>query len=122
MYLALRGDPDLWLINMLLSSGADINAQDNDGRTTLMHLVRSDTPYYSYETILFLLANGADASLKDNAGKDAVTYLRENWDKWNEQLEKDYYYERSDSYRAKEDFYREPEIIESTLLRLGGIE
>ena len=52
--------------------------------------------------------------------KDAVTYLRENWDKWNEQLEKDYYYERSDSYRAKEDFYREPEIIESTLLRLSG--
>ena len=56
----------------LLQAGADVNSQDNDGKTPLRRLVRRDW-FPSLEKVELLLEWGAEIGLKDKDGEDAVT-------------------------------------------------
>ena len=59
----------------LLQAGADVNSQDNDGRTPLHRLMSSDMPRFRQKLEL-LLKWGADIGLKDKDGQVAVS---SNW-------------------------------------------
>ena len=72
-----RGETDLhiaaaWnlpmLIISLLNQGADINAQDNDGKTPLHTAVSTIFGGREREAIEMLLNQGADANMRDNDG------------------------------------------------------
>jgi ankyrin repeat protein len=63
------------VLNLLLTAGADINAQDNNGKSPLMWSCDYDKPQ---EIITALLEYGADAKLKDNAGFMAIDYAEKN--------------------------------------------
>ncbi len=59
---------------MLLTAGADINAQDDEGKTPLMYAVKEvglwrDT---ALESVGFLVSHGADITLRDKEGKTAL--------------------------------------------------
>ena len=56
------------ILESLLSAGADINAQDNEGRTALM-----TTMGYPDTTEQFIEA-GADGNLQDKKGRTALDY------------------------------------------------
>ena len=56
----------------LLQAGADVNSQDNDGRTPLNRLMRSFW-FPSLEKVELLLEWGAEIGLKDKGGEAAVT-------------------------------------------------
>ena len=57
----------------LLGAGADINKQDNDGRTPLMWAAL----YGKIEVVRELLKRGAKKELKDNDGKTAYDWGNE---------------------------------------------
>lgn len=59
---------------LLVESGANINAQTSDGVTALMHVAQ----WGNAEMLRFLLANGADLKLKDTQGKTAQVYATRN--------------------------------------------
>lgn len=50
------------LIQFLLDNGADINAQDNEGKTALMYAIEAECK----DVAKYLLEHGADANIKDN--------------------------------------------------------
>lgn len=58
-------------VDLLLKSGADINAQDPDGYTALMHA------YGKPEKVKLLLACNPDLSLRNKNGDDALTLFRD---------------------------------------------
>lgn len=53
---------------LILEAGADIDAQDIDGMTALMHACRNG----QINIVRFLLKSGADITIKDNDGYDAA--------------------------------------------------
>lgn len=53
---------------LILEAGADINAQDIDGMTALMHACRNG----QINIVRFLLQSGADITIKDKEGNDAA--------------------------------------------------
>lgn len=63
------------LIKLFLNAGANVNAQDINGRTAL-HFIACDSEKNDDENTLkiaqFLIENKADISIKDNDGKTAV--------------------------------------------------
>ena len=62
----------VYVIKYLLDKGADINAQDNEGCTSLMRAA-----YGGYtDLVVYLLNKGADKDVKDNSARMAVHYLR----------------------------------------------
>lgn len=71
--LHLTGDPEA--IRKLLSVGADINAQDHQGRTPIMsHAAHADT---GPDAIYTLLAEGADPTILGYDGETLVSLLGE---------------------------------------------
>ena len=59
-------------VELLLKSGADINAQDPDGYTALMHA------YGKPEKVKLLLSCNPDLSLRNKDGKDVLTHFRDS--------------------------------------------
>lgn len=59
-------------VELLLKSGADINAQDPDGYTALMHA------YGKPEKVKLLLSCNPDLSLRNKYGKDVLTHFRDS--------------------------------------------
>lgn len=58
------------ILQILLDAGADLEAQDENGRTALMWAVQ---PFYKNErTVAFLLESGAELETRDNAGRTAL--------------------------------------------------
>lgn len=62
------GDRSAEAARLILEAGADINAQDIDGMTALMHACRNG----QINIVRFLLQSGADITIKDNDGDDAA--------------------------------------------------
>ena len=62
------------LVNTLLDAGADVNAREVRGMTTLMLAVATDRP--NPEVIRALLAKGADVNIKSLAGETALDWAR----------------------------------------------
>ena len=60
------------IIEYLLLRGADVNIQDLQGNTPLMHAVIN----FQYDTIKFLIDNGADLNLRDKYGFTAADKAR----------------------------------------------
>jgi ankyrin repeat protein len=59
-------------INLLLSEGADINAQDINGKTALHIAARGELNTGTFST---LIKRGADYNIRDNDGKTVIDYL-----------------------------------------------
>ena len=60
------------MLDLLLTYGADINAQDSAGRTPMMWASIEAGP----EVVPWLLGHGANASLRDNNGQTALYYVK----------------------------------------------
>jgi ankyrin repeat protein len=61
------------MVRLLLDHGADVNAQNNKGRTALMHAATS----FNVTAVRLLLEQGADRNLVDGEGKNAEQLLLE---------------------------------------------
>src|SRR5829696_2452771 len=61
-------------VRALLAAGADVNAQDKDGRTALMFAAAAG----HVDTVKALLSKGANPNLKDETGQTALTLAQTN--------------------------------------------
>ncbi len=61
---------NLEIIKLLLAAGADVNLQDNEGKTALMYAAELGLLL----SVDFFLTNGADPDLQDNNGRTALMY------------------------------------------------
>ena len=68
------------LVDFLISKGADINFQDEYGKTLLINAITTSNDFGNLEGIKFLIAKGADPKIKDKNGKTILDYAIE-WDK-----------------------------------------
>lgn len=83
------GRYDIPIVELLLSSKADINAKDSAGRTAIMiasarpHIITvGDTTQRAtqLELVKLLLKYKPDLTLTDNSGQTAIKYAYANWD------------------------------------------
>ncbi len=65
-------DGDILLLQSLIASGIDINAQDEDGNTALHHAVKHDREGYRLASIQKLKSAGIDRNIKNKAGEKAI--------------------------------------------------
>ena len=66
------------IIRLLVTAGADLNIQDQSGRTALIHgLLTWGYSKPAVEAIQILIALGTDLDIQDNAGKTALMYAQE---------------------------------------------
>lgn len=67
---------DIETIRALLKAGAKINAQDEFGRTPLMHAVsRPREKKLGSDIIRLLIESGADVKMRDNSGRNVLSHL-----------------------------------------------
>lgn len=72
---------DTSLLSLFLDRGAEINQQNEDGLTPLMHVLRNRKRWsYGAEGFKYLLKHGADVNLKDDYGKTALMHAVERGD------------------------------------------
>jgi hypothetical protein len=64
------------MISLLISEGADVNAQDHFGMTALIQAVMGN----QVESVRMLLKHGARTAYKDNNGETALSFARKNHD------------------------------------------
>jgi ankyrin repeat protein len=64
-------------INLLLTSGLDINNKNIDGEDVLIYISKYDKPY-TYDLIKMLLNNGADVKNVDNNNNSFLDYLHDS--------------------------------------------
>lgn len=67
---AAEYDTRIEILAVLLDKKANINAQDLNGKTALIHATEVGTP----KTVEYLLSRGADKTILDNKGFDALHY------------------------------------------------
>ncbi len=72
LFIAVN-EGDIQTVQFLLDKGADVNAKDSWGRTTLMQVV----PNASVELVQLLINRGADVNLKDNSGESSLKVARQ---------------------------------------------
>lgn len=64
---------DEYLANYLFKQGIDVNYQDINGKTAIIHAVERGSRE-SVSIINFLIENGADINICDNSGQSAIFY------------------------------------------------
>jgi ankyrin repeat protein len=69
-----QGGRDIFALE-LIEAGANVHAQDNEGRTPLHAAVMCESHLTNPQVIGALLGAGADAGAKDGSGKDAFYYF-----------------------------------------------
>ncbi len=72
--LMCAANSDIETISLLLQHHADINAQDNNGETTLIYALM----YQNEEIAKFLIEEGADITLQNKIGEDAFFWAVNN--------------------------------------------
>ena len=74
--LALAADqvPNLDVLRLLISAGADANAKTKRGESPLLIAVKN--PWITVEAVHLLLKNGADPHAQANNGTSPVSYVR----------------------------------------------
>jgi len=72
------------VVKEMIALGADVNAQDAFGRTTLMHAVAGNyfihsafSPTGRGDMVKLLLSNGANPNIKDNKGRNAIDIAKQ---------------------------------------------
>ena len=65
----------LEVVKVLIDRGADVNAKDEKGETTLMYAARSG----NLEVVKFLVDKGADVNAKDSNGATALSIASANY-------------------------------------------
>jgi len=57
------------MLRLFLDNGADIEAQDNEGKVALHYVIQTTYPEYVLSAVRLLLHYGADIEAKDNKMK-----------------------------------------------------
>jgi ankyrin repeat protein len=75
----------LFIVELLLKSGANVNITDNSGMTPLMKAIKimpttSSKRDNKYDIIETLLEAGADPKIRSNDGKTALHFAKEEGD------------------------------------------
>lgn len=68
--VGLTGEERIDIVQLLLDNGAEVNAKDDFGETTLMRAAIADRP----DTVRFLLDNGADVNAQTREGMTALMF------------------------------------------------
>lgn len=76
--MAAVNEPDRTLLDLLIAHGADVNAQDSEGKTALMYL--ADRLLYADQTpfVQTLVKHGARLEIRDNEGRTALIHAHGN--------------------------------------------
>ena len=70
---------DLSTMTLLIASGVEINATDNEGNTALHHLAQDTQHQSGHDALaLLLIGAGSDVSIRDKSGRTALNYAEEN--------------------------------------------
>ena len=64
------------ILDLLIEKGANINAVNKDGLTTLMIIYKEDLTFYR-ETAQLYLERGADPNIQDNEGNTSLHYFKD---------------------------------------------
>ncbi|ORY54137.1 ankyrin, partial [Neocallimastix californiae] len=72
-----KGNKDI-IIKLLIAYGAELNSQDQNGKTSLIYLCGNKHYFNDAETVKFILDNGADPRIQDHGGKSPLIWASQN--------------------------------------------